>query len=198
MAKRPKTAPVKPRRTAYKARTGGLVARLRVTQRQQQAVTLRLSGLSYIQIGNEMDIDPHVAWDHVNKAYESHAKHLGESVEQVRELELGKLDKIDAVLWGLLEDDGGELLTVETGMTVAGPTNRVIRKRPGVGGVVDRLLAVAQRRAALMGLDAAAKYEHTGQGGGPIALEAISRIVKRGDELRALNEANKPSKGKES
>lgn len=184
-------------RTPPKARTGGLVAKLRVTQRQQQATALRLSGMSYVQIGNELDIDPQVAWGHVNKACEHHSSQLGESLEQVRILELGKLDKIDSVLWGLLQEGGGELVTIESGMTPKGPTDKVIRRRPGIGAVVDRLLAVQQARRALLGLDAATKYEHTGKGGGPIALEAISRIVQRGESLRALAAANKPKGAKE-
>ena len=202
MAKRAKGQGAKPPkaasgngRAAPKPRAPGLVLKLRATQRQGRAVTLRLSGLSYEQIGNELDIDTLTAWKLVNRAYESHAKQLGESIEQVREMELGKLDKMDSVLWGLLQDGGGELLTVESGKTPHGSMSKVTRKQVGIHGVVDRLLAVQQRRAALLGLDAATKYEHTGKDGGPIALEALSRIVQRGDALKALAEANAP-KGK--
>ena len=195
-AKSPKAASSNGR-TPPKPRTGGLVPKLRATQHQQRAVTMRLSGLTYEQIGNELDIDTQTAWKLVKRAYESHANQLGESMEQVREMELGKLDKMDAVLWGLLQDGGGELLTVEASKTPHGAMSKVTRKQVGIHGVVDRLLAVQQRRAALLGLDAAAKYEHTGRDGGPIALEAISRIVQRGEALRALAEANAPKdKGK--
>ncbi len=183
-----------PPRAAGKT-SSGIVANLRLTMRQARAVDMRLSGMSYVQIGNELDISAHGAWELVNRAYKAHVEQLGESLEQVREMELGKLDKIDNVLWVLLRDGGGELVTVESGMGAHGPTDKVVRRCPGVGGVVDRLLAVAQRRSALLGLDAATKYEHTGKGGGPIALEAISRIVQRGESLRALAEANKPPKG---
>lgn len=175
-------------------KTNGIVANLRLTMQQERAVSMRLTGMSYMQIGNELDIEAHGAWSLVNRAYKKNAGQLGESIEQVREMELGKLDKIETALWGLLQDGGGELVTVETGMSIHGPTDKVVRRRPGIAGVVDRLLAVQQSRRALLGLDAAAKYEHTGKGGGPIALEAISRIVQRGESLRALAEANKPSK----
>ena len=150
----------------------GLVSKLRVTLHQERAVDMRLSGMSYVQIGNELDIEAGTAWTLVKTAYDNHVKQLSESIEQVREMELGKLDKIDAVLWGLLHEGGGVLVTEEDRLTVHGPVRRTIRRRPGIGGVIDRLLAVQQRRSALLGLDAATKYEHTGPGGGPIALEA--------------------------
>ncbi len=172
----------------------GLVSKLRVTLHQERAVTMRLSGMSYVQIGNELDIEPATAWALVNAAYKNHVKQLGESLEQVREMELSKLDKMDVVLWGLLREGGGVLVTEEETVTLQGPVTKTIRKEPGISGVIDRLLTVQQRRAALLGLDAAKKYEHTGKDGGPIALEAISRIVQRGESLRALAAANKETK----
>ena len=48
----------------------GLVSKLRVTLHQERAAAMRLSGMSYVQIGNELDIEPATAWALVNAAYE--------------------------------------------------------------------------------------------------------------------------------
>ena len=185
-AKRPASTSKAPDGTTRPGTTRGLASRITATERQRQAVDLRLQGLSYQQVGDELGIGKQEAYNLVSRALKQNRKELAESVEDVREMELAKLDKLDRKLWELLDQGGGELVTTEEGIGAQGPISKVRVQRPGIGGVIDRLLAVQKRRADILGLDSASKHEVTGPEGGPIQLTDIARIVKRGDEAARI------------
>lgn len=102
------------------------------TARQMQAMDLRRAGASYLQIGQTMGITPKAASRLVKRAHAVWLTKLQESTREMVELELSRLDAMHVVLWHEFQKGSGDY-----------------RLR-----VADRLLRVAERRAALKGLDA--------------------------------------------
>lgn len=97
------------------------------TERRRQAVDLRRAGLTFEAIGAEMGITSASAFELVKKSLEDFRSDTAEAVEDHRRLELARLERIVEILWPQVEE--------------------------GRGDAVDRVLKVAQRKAALLGLD---------------------------------------------
>jgi len=103
--------------------------------RQLKAVELRRRGKSYRTIADELGVSVRTAFDDVWKHFSELDKLATEELEQVRKLEVARLDRyLDALEPACEEGDAKAIATA---------------------------IKVGERRAKLLGLDAPAKVEHT-------------------------------------
>jgi len=112
--------------------------RIEAKERALKALELRKKGVRYEQIAQQLGYtnrgNAHKA---VMKELELLAKECREEAAQVRDLELQRLDALYLVAWKAIAE-GSDL------------------------GAIDRCLRIMERRAKLLGLDAAEKVEHSG------------------------------------
>jgi hypothetical protein len=98
--------------------------------RRLKAVQLRLAGMTYRQIGEEMGFSEQRAWSLVQKEIQRVNRHRKEAAAEMLRLELERLDRLHAAFW-----------------------------EQAVAGDLDAaafVLRLMQRRARLLGLDAPA------------------------------------------
>ncbi len=112
------------------------VRRIRTTEKTLKALELRKRGLNYTQIGKKLGCNRSTACRYVLSELENLADKCREEAAQVRDLELQRLDALYLKAWEAVE--GGDL------------------------PAIDRCLRIMERRAKLLGLDAAEKIEHSG------------------------------------
>ena len=95
-------------------------------QRRLDAMKLRLGGATYREIAEKLNIRLQSAHEFVRRTLEENNKKLREDVEQLRAIELARLDSMTVALW------------------------------PGRSSprVADTLIRIGERRARLLGLDA--------------------------------------------
>lgn len=127
---------------------------LKGREREQAAVKLRMGGATYDEIGSSLGITAPTAYRAVKRAIGRVIAKTSEDADQLRTLELQRLDKLLLALWP--------------------------RASRGDDAAVDRVLRVMERRAKLRGLDAPVQV--SGPGGGPIAVKATIEYDE--DELR--------------
>jgi len=101
--------------------------------REREALDLRLTGMSYRKIADRLSVDVATAYRRVSAALERVKAEADEKAVEVKAMELDRLDRILEVL-----------------------EPRVER---GDDKAIDRVLAVQQRRAKLLGLDAPVRQE---------------------------------------
>ena len=141
-----------------------LTRRINAHDRHLKALELRKAGATYRAIAEQLGYaQPRGAHKAVSSALKAT---LREPAEELRTLELERLDAMALALWR--------------------------RAQAGDEKAVDRCLRIMERRARLLGLDAAAKTEVTGKEGGPIAYERTCADLSD-EELEAaiLHEAEK-------
>ena len=139
------------------------------TERRRQAVDLRRRGLTFEAIGKEMGISPQAAHQLVTLSLRDFRTDTAEAVEDHRRLELARLERIVEIMWPQVEE--------------------------GRGDAVDRVLRVAQRKAALLGLDLRtpeAVNQHLHVHAAPVAADADPALMamlrewaQRGKQLQA-------------
>lgn len=114
---------------------------IRAAERAAQALELRLQGVSYRAIGKRLNCSPAAAYQYVAGALAEIRGNCLEKAEELRELEISKLDKLEAKLWESVEKvtDPGENARVATAV-----------------------VKVAESRRKLLGLDAPQRIETTG------------------------------------
>lgn len=105
---------------------------------RQKALAMRIAGASYQQIGAALHITDTSAHRHVQKALERIDSKTAELAEQVRAMELKRLDALMVGIW----------------KEAVGPDGTM-----GDPKAVETVLKVMDRRARLLGLDAAQKSE---------------------------------------
>jgi transposase-like protein len=103
--------------------------------RRKEAVDLRVEGKTYREIAQELGVTPTRARQLVAEALAAIEKDTAESAEELRRLELDRLDQLQAGLWE--EAAGGNLKAV------------------------GAALKIMERRARLVGLDAPTRTENT-------------------------------------
>lgn len=132
-------------------------------EKRRQAVELRKAGATFDEIATAL------GYSNKGTAFRAVEQALKESVRepalQLIELEVQRLDMMLRALWPA-----------------------VVR---GQLGAVDRAIRVAERRARLLGLDAAQQVQHSGPDGGPIPVsfegmseeEKVARLAELGAEI---------------
>jgi hypothetical protein len=112
------------------------VRRIRTTEKTLKALELRKRGMNYTQIGEKLGCARSTACRYVLSELENLADKCREEAVHVRDLELQRLDALYLVAYAEVED--------------------------GNIPAIDRCLRIMERRAKLLGLDAAEKVEHSG------------------------------------
>lgn len=97
-------------------------------ERELRALVLRRQGKRYDEIGRELGISESSAWKAVQRAYARSLKLADDEANFNRRLDLERLDVALSAIWPRVQ--GGDLWAI------------------------DRLLAILERRAKLLGLDA--------------------------------------------
>jgi hypothetical protein len=107
---------------------------LRTAERRYRALELRKAGMGYAEIAKQLGLSsPGNAYRIVKNALKATYR---EPADDVRKLELERLDRLTMALWK--------------------------RAQNGEAEAIDRVLKLMDRRAKLLGLDAPEKTEHTG------------------------------------
>jgi len=113
------------------------VRRIKTTEKTLKALTLRKKGFNYTEIGEELGCARQTACRYVLSELEILADKCREEAEHVRALELQRLDDLYTKAWDLVDAGGSET-------------------------AIDRCLRIMERRAKLLGLDAAQKVDVNG------------------------------------
>ena len=111
-------------------------------KRRQKALDLRIAGVRYRQIGAQLGVSYQTAYRDVQTALGELAKLQAGKAEHLRELEVERCDRLQMALWP--------------------------KARSGDETAARTVLAVMDRRAKLLGLDAPTKLEHGGADGQPL------------------------------
>jgi hypothetical protein len=142
-----------------------LTEQVRAHERHLRALELRKAGATYETIAGQLG---YANASGARKAVASALKAtLREPAEELRTLELARLDAMALALWRRVQD--------------------------GDEKAVDRVLRIMERRARLLGLDAAARTELSGAGGEPLALAIVARQAR--ERLEAKLEAISQARG---
>jgi Homeodomain-like domain-containing protein len=112
-------------------------------ERRQKALDLRMAGARYRQIGAQLGVSYQTAYRDVQAALGELAPLQASKAEKLRELEVERCDKLTLALWP--------------------------KARNGDEKAVRTIVAVMDRRAKLLGLDAPTKLEHGGSDGAPLS-----------------------------
>lgn len=134
-----------------------------------QALELRAAGASYRQISEALSVSKTRAYRIVTAGLAELAEESKAMAARVRELELFRLEKIRFALWARRSDPR----------------------------VADTLIRLSERTARLVGLDAPAKYEVTGDDGGPVQVQQTGPDLTKltDEEIEQLAKINKKLKG---
>jgi hypothetical protein len=123
-------------------------------QRRTQVLQARLTGATFEEIGRQFGISTTRAYQLYTDALRRTVK---EPADRLRTLELQRLDQLQLYATGVLRD---RHLVIQGGQVVLDPRTRQPYIDPGPTlTAVRTLLAVADRRAKLLGLDAPAKVD---------------------------------------
>lgn len=114
-------------------------------ERQARAVALRKMGFSYTEIAKDLDVTKQAAFAYVKEAIAELKDEIREDSEDVKELELQRLDAMLVRLW-------------RSAMPSPQPGSNYIPE-PDTKSM-KLILEVMDRRSRLMGLDAAQRVEH--------------------------------------
>jgi hypothetical protein len=123
--------------------------------RRQKSLDLRIAGARYRQIGAQLGVSYQTAYRDVQTALGELAKAQAGKAEKLRELEVERCDRLMLGLWP--------------------------KARNGDERSVRAVIAVMDRRAKLLGLDAPTKLEHAGADGGPLTFTL--NLTKAHDDL---------------
>lgn len=141
--------------------SGRFVRSIDVAERDAQACRLRTRGLSYREIAEQLGYADEA------HAYRAVKKILLETVQEagdeLRAVEVARLDALLAKVWAVLERrhlhvSSGRIVTIE----LDDGTKVPLEDDGPTLAAADRVLAIAKRRAELLGLDAPKKIETDG------------------------------------
>lgn len=121
---------------------------INAAERRQRALDLRKAALSYRAIGKALGVSEFQAHTDVKTALAELKELEHESAEELRSIELERLDAMQAVM-----------------------QQKALK---GDAGAVDRVLRIMERRAKLLGMDAPVKQEITGKDGGAIEINGVT------------------------
>lgn len=133
---------------------------LKYLERRAIAFEMRKEGFSYREIADAIRMSPEAAYRLVKREVVELVTLTKEDAEEVRQLELERLDAMLA---------GGLMKRAMTGKD---------------DDAVDRVIKIMERRSKYSGLDAASRTEITGKDGRPIEVEDPRELLNRRlDEL---------------
>jgi len=135
-------------------------ATIEASERRTEFLNLRIEGKTFAEIGAALGVSPQRAHAVVTEELQKLNAERAEAAAEVTRLELERLDKLLAGVW--------EQATA------------------GDGPALDRVLAIMNRRARLLGLDAPRKQELSGPGGRELRL-GVEQGVAADRELEAWN-----------
>jgi len=131
---------------------------IRRRDREEQALALRRTGMSYQRIADQLGVSKQAAHGMLKALFAESARELAEDANEVRQLEVERLDVLLEGIW--------HRATVEAEEKA-----------------IETCLRIMARRSALLGLDAPKRQELTGAGGAPIeiadARKEIHDVVAR-------------------
>lgn len=130
--------------------------RARAAERRTQALELRKQGMTFAQIGAALDCSEQRAHKIVTEELRRLNEHRAEQATEVARLELERLDALLAGVWE--------------------------KAKGGDGPAIDRALAVMNRRAKLLGIDAPERRELTGKDGKAMRL-SLEDVVEADRQL---------------
>ncbi|MFF7879125.1 hypothetical protein ACFZDM_33430 [Streptomyces californicus] len=150
---------------------GQFVRSLTTAQRDAEAARLRTQGWTYQRIADHLKFKQRAdAYNAVKRVLDATVREAG---EDIRTLELERLDRLEAAANEVLER---EHVTVSNGRVVVLHETPLPDDGP-VLAAIDRLLKIQERRARLLGLDAPTKQAIT------ITPERAAAIEALADEL---------------
>jgi hypothetical protein len=118
-------------------------------RRELRALELRLAGASYAQVGMALGVNRSRAYRIVMRALD---RLIREPAEQVRQLELARLDQLWVEAYRVLRRQHP---VISAGKVVVHPdTGQPLEDPAPVLSAIDTLLRIMERRARLLGLDA--------------------------------------------
>jgi hypothetical protein len=144
--------------------------RLEAQAKRAEALTLRRAGASYDKIAAALGISTKNAYKHVMKGLAALKKMNDELAEQVRQLELQRLDEMQTALYAAALSPVPQTALDREGKPVIVDSGRDQQLR-----VIDRVIKIMERRDALMGVNAPTKVEQSGPNGEPIKTETHDR-----------------------
>lgn len=111
--------------------------RAQIAERRADAIALRIRGKPWSAIATALGYrSAGAACQDVSRALGERLRDLAQQADILRELELAKLDALDAAAWSVLEHDDGPTLPA-----------------------IDRVLRISERRAKLLGLDSPVRLD---------------------------------------
>lgn len=139
-------------------------------ERDAKAAHMRAQGATYRDIARHFGIDVRAAHNGVQRAMLDAVR---EPAEEVRAIELARLDQLLLHAWAVLER---RHVTVSNGEVVH-LDGEPLRDDGPVLAAIDRILKIQDRRAKYLGLDAPTRHEH-------VTLDAVdSEIIRLTREL---------------
>lgn len=124
---------------------------LKAHDRESQAFRLRLGAATYDEIGKALGVTRGAAYAMVRRVMDRTAKQSQESADELRQLELARLDQLYFRMSILAEKSSA--------------------------GATDRCLRIMERRARLLGLDAPEKRDLTSDGK-PIQIPTVIEVLR--------------------
>lgn len=121
--------------------------RVTTAERKKSALALRIGGLSFQAIGDKLGVTRQAAHSLVVNALRDTNAQTAEAADELRRLELERLDTAQAAIW-----------------------EAVLK---GDVQAVDRFVRISKRRGELTGIDAPAKSEIAGADGGPLTVKVV-------------------------
>jgi len=162
-------------------------ARVLIAQRRTRVLAMRIENVPYEQIAAALNISEAVAEKDYQRARDEAAAQLDATTAKARELELLRLAAMEREAWAVLRR---RHIVIQQGKVVRDEDDNTIEDDAPVLQAIDRLERISARRARMLGLDAPAKVEVSGEVDDAIAALA-SRLgaVEPGGEAQAAGDA---------
>lgn len=134
-------------------------AKITELKNEKKVIKMVERGKSYDEISYELGISTNEAFELAKRAIDKWCGELALSALQAREVQVRRLDALEAILWPeaegkpVLDDRGRPVYDAITGQPVINPPDKV---------AIKLILDIEDRRAKLLGLDAAGKLELSG------------------------------------